>query len=164
MAVKLQSNYKSAQSPINISTFSEWNHSNFMLCQNFTSPYNAGDTKYFWFGGTITDSNFDGSLVLNRFYCVTNFYITQVHTYSTQIFNVGEDFSLDFVSDTYGPLATCQITTPTIGYSVFDFDGTVNAPIQFLKGETYYMQGKNNQEGNSFSLYQLTATAVNGVY
>ena len=163
MAVKLQSNYKSAQSPIQISTFSEVN-SNFMLCQNFTSPYNAGDTKYFWFGGAGTDTNFNATFPLNRFYCVTNFYITQVHTYSTQIFNVGEDFTIRFIDAVGSTIATCIITTPTTGYSVFDFDGTVNAPIQFFKGETYYMRGVNNQVGNSFSLLQLTATAVNGIY
>jgi hypothetical protein len=163
MAVKFQSNYKTAQSPVNINTFTEVN-SNFMLCQNFSLTYSAEEKMYFWFGGTYTDSNFDATVLFNRFFCVADFYITQVHTYSTQIFNVGEDFSLDFISDFYGTLATCQITTPTVGYSVFDFDGTVNAPIQFNAGETYYMQGTNQQYANQFTLYQLTATAVNGIY
>jgi hypothetical protein len=165
MAVKLQSNYKSAQ-PIYNTTYTEL-QKQFMLCQNFraTNPYEAGGEKrYFWFGGTQQDSIFNATLDYNRFYCVADFYITQVHTYSTQIFNFGEDFSLDFRNNTYGTFATCSITTPTVGYSVFDFDGKVNAPIQFNAGETYYMQGSNNQMANSFTLYQLTATAVNGIY
>jgi hypothetical protein len=163
MAVKFQSNYKTAQSPVNINTFTQVN-SNFMLCQNFLIPIPANDIFYFWFGGTYTDANFDATVNFNRFFCLANFYITQVHTYSTQIFNVGEEFTISFESDTYGTLATCSITTPTVGYSVFDFDGTVNAPIQFNAGETYYMQGYNNQMANSFSLLQLTATAINGIY
>jgi hypothetical protein len=163
MAVKFQSNYKSAQSPVYNTTYTEL-QKQFMLCQNFTVQYDAGDKRYFWFGGTLKDSNFDATLDYNRFYCIADFYITQVHTYSTQIFNVGEDFSLDFISDTYGKLATCQITTPTIGYSVFNFDGVVDAPIQFYAGQAYYMQGTNQQYANQFTLYQLTATAVNGIY
>ena len=82
---------------------------------------------------------------------------------STQIFNVGDEFTIRFIDTNDVTIATCIITTPTTGYSVFDFDGTVNAPIQFQKGERYYMRGTNNQE-NSFSLLQLTATAVNGIY
>jgi len=135
-----------------------------MLCQNFDTEYAAGEEKNFWFGGTITDSEFDASIPYNRFMCVADFYITQVQTYSTQIFNVGEEFILSFIGDVEGVLATCDITTPTQNTSIFEFDGNVNQPIQFITGRQYYMSGLNNQYANVFSLYQLTATAVSGYY
>lgn len=164
MAVKFQSNFKGSQPPLNNNTFVELSGQSFMLCQNFTLGYTALQTRNFWFGGTPTDSNFSITNPYNRFYCVADFYITQVHTYSSQIFNVGEEFILSFIGDSEGVLATCDITRSTAGMSVFDFDGRANQPIQFLAGNTYYMQGLNNQYANGFILYQLTATAQNGIY
>jgi hypothetical protein len=162
MATQIKSAFK-ISGGFNFDTYQERTGQPFMLFQSFKNTYNALDVKHFWFGGTETDANIS-TTVFNSgscFMCLTNFYITEIQCYSTQIFNVGEKFTLEFVDLTNNTtLESFEITTPTPNYSSFVAD----PPIQFFAGNSYVMKGTNNQVGNLFSLYQLTAVAYNGDY